>query len=327
MLPGFTANYSIYRTRHGYRGSNSRFGANTGGFEELNRATLGVEPALCYQPQIQTEDGRRIKADHVLCISSGPCDCASEGPCLMAPGGGCYKTVVSCPDCQESLEPCTGPCPPPCSGDPFPVKCGSKSANICADQSNCGGCGNTCPTGEVCCLGSCTNLMTGSPSNAGPVNCGACSSGGGAGICPFGASCSDGTCICPPGQALGQGLSNYVCCPLGQSSCVGLTCQDTSSDDNNCGGCGNVCPVGTNCVNGACQSSCQTCTNCGLNFNGWLLLFGILDVTCNCSGQACGSPFVGTFLDVYSPQWWAWALTQAQCCANQLFGWPSQSPY
>jgi hypothetical protein len=270
MLPGFTANYSIYRTRHAYRESNSRFGANTGGFEELSRVTLGVEPARCYQPTIQTEDGRRIKADHVLCISSGPCDCAYEGPCLMTPGGGCYKTVVSCPDCQESSELCSGPCPPPCSGDPFPVKCGSKSANICADPSNCGSCGNTCPAGEVCCLGSCTNLMTGSPSNAGPVNCGACSSGGGAGICPIGASCSNGACLCPPGQ--------LVC---------NDTCTDSSADPNNCGACGNVCNGADTCVNGVCMSPCDTCDNCHFDWWNFCWPFGSCFM-CRCNGRNCG---------------------------------------
>ncbi len=41
------------------------------------------------------------------------------------------------------------------------------------------------------------------------------------------------------------------------TTCGGL-CVDTSSDDNNCGGCFNVCGAGTSCVGGVCQGTTTT---------------------------------------------------------------------
>jgi hypothetical protein len=41
-------------------------------------------------------------------------------------------------------------------------------------------------------------------------------------------------------------------CASGQTNCDG-TCTDTQTDSANCGACGNVCPEGTTCVNGACS--------------------------------------------------------------------------
>src|SRR3954469_5969320 len=46
----------------------------------------------------------------------------------------------------------------------------------------------------------------------------------------------------------------YVCCATGAACCNG-TCTDMSSDPNNCGACGNVCPASTPaCIQGRCGS-------------------------------------------------------------------------
>jgi hypothetical protein len=46
-------------------------------------------------------------------------------------------------------------------------------------------------------------------------------------------------------------------CDPGYSNCDNVTatgCEvNTQFDDNNCGGCNNVCPGVTNCVNGVCM--------------------------------------------------------------------------
>jgi hypothetical protein len=84
--------------------------------------------------------------------------------------------------------------------------------------------------------------------------------------------------ICPPGETLDCNY-DYVCLPGGgchavrTCDCVcdqvmcGTACVDTSTDPQNCGGCGIACTDGTTCVAGACSySACvytppPTCTS------------------------------------------------------------------
>jgi hypothetical protein len=79
--------------------------------------------------------------------------------------------------------------------------------------------------------------------------------------CPQGTRlCPDGSCVlvgqgcgsrgCPPGQIREQG---QCVCPPGTTFCFG-GCVDLSTDNNNCGTCGNFCQdVGGICQNGECR--------------------------------------------------------------------------
>ena len=48
-------------------------------------------------------------------------------------------------------------------------------------------------------------------------------------------------------------------CPTGERLCSGV-CVNTLTDHNNCGGCGNACATGSQCVNGSCTTPCTPVT-------------------------------------------------------------------
>jgi len=63
--------------------------------------------------------------------------------------------------------------------------------------------------------------------------------------------------------ATGQTLPTQPSCAQGQTVCEDV-CVDTQNDSENCGTCGNECPLGQACAAGACSSTCpQNDTLCG----------------------------------------------------------------
>jgi hypothetical protein len=75
--------------------------------------------------------------------------------------------------------------------------------------------------------------------------------------------CSAGTCVCAPMAhacavsadcCSGDCEANVCTCPVGTMACDG-SCLDVTSDDGNCGACGNTCPDGSQCSKGICDCS------------------------------------------------------------------------
>lgn len=199
------------------------------------------------------------------------------------------------------------------------LKRGKKKAKIfCkdgqSDPFNCGACGNTCVTGQVCQGGTCTcnnTLCTGCcdgvTCQAGNTTnqCGA--NGTVCQVCTGGSSCQNGVCTCPAGLTY----------------CAGA-CVDTKTDANNCGSCGNRCTLPKTCgggnpgTRGVCGCTKTTCAaegkNCGTIPDG---CGGELNCgetcpnfeTCGAGGEpnVCSCRPEGTPCDF-----------EEQCC-NQLF--------
>lgn len=210
-----------------------------------------------------------------------------------------------------------------------------------SDPNNCGACGNICAsphataacTGGTCTMGSCApgwadcdgNPANGCESNieTDANNCGACGrqcphdQQGNALSCVSGV-CTDTSCVAPHATTQyvnGIGLCVIVSCDPGWSDCNHILadgCElNTSSDNANCGACGNACAAGQSCSNGQCACSCTLpntlATACGSNScsvvacsPGWGNCDGIDSNGCetqttfdpnNCGacGNACGA--------------------------------------
>ena len=140
-------------------------------------------------------------------------------------------------------------------------------------KENCGACGNVCddvcvqgkcgcPAGqELCADGQCHDLK------AERNNCGACGN-----VCPAPPSpspypasmhiafdCVQGQCNTPKCAA------RWADCnfDLGEPDSDG--CEASTSDRNNCGGCGNVCGPGEDCVGGQCLCRCGAICHTAIN--------------------------------------------------------------
>jgi hypothetical protein len=127
---------------------------------------------------------------------------------------------------------------------------GGSNGSTSSGSSGGGTTGASCATalcGGICCSStqSCVNNACCSPSQVcGPV------------CCTTGSSCNAdaGTCSCSQCPIFAHCASNGGCdCNTGYDACDG-GCFTLSSDDRNCGTCGNVChlTLGYVCVSGSC---------------------------------------------------------------------------
>jgi hypothetical protein len=169
--------------------------------------------------------------------------------------------------------------------------------------------GTTCESGNgnVCCKGQCFDARQFDTDNA---NCGGCGT-----VCPAGQFCSNGLCgtcaqLGDRCAADGDCCSNFcnaggcdkLTCPAGQALCQNQ-CFDTrqfDTDNANCGACGNACPAGQFCSNGACGSCAQLGDRCGVNgdcCSGFCDQGGCDKPSCAAGQTACGPNCVDTSSD------------------------------
>lgn len=249
------------------------------------------------------------------------CDQTSSQPTLDCDGfidNGCESNKSandSCGACGVTCDDPAKPCVDRGAGD---YGCGCKGsqtycAGSCVDtrtnNTHCSQCFNPCPPGELppslhmyygCDKSECGHLKCekdwgncdDDPDNGCetdltlPDNCGFCDN-----QCPEGQGCRQDaafylarTCMCSPGLTF--------CSTNGDSG----TCNDLSSDPNNCGGCGVTCS--SVCVNGMCQMSCgatgyadcngSESDGCEVNVTSDPSNCGGCGITCDgITGQAC----------------------------------------
>jgi hypothetical protein len=162
------------------------------------------------------------------------------------------------PSCRATGAPCLSPsecCSGICAGNacqgtcqPDGIACAT-NADCCSSNCQNGVCQPACVPGDGGCI--CTPLTCAQIG----FNCGLAGDGCG-GVIDCG--------TCPAGQLCGAGGQPGVCafpgCPPPFVMC-GSACIDISSDPQNCGFCGGVCPPGAVCAAGACLFGPTTCTD------------------------------------------------------------------
>ncbi len=219
--------------------------------------------------------------------------CPNGESCL---GGSCTCHLTVCPSGDGGGMVCTDP-----ENDPL----------------NCGMCGKVCPTGENCVLGECAcvpSLTIAQCASDGGLECADLTKDddncGGCGImCAANQHCAapggaGGVCVCDVDAGPGEPLLPIENC--------GGTCQDTTSDPFNCGGCGNVCVSGS-CIEGdagvgvcncpppysQCGPDCvdtysdiNHCGNC--DYDCTIVGPGLTELNCNLGRCYCGPTGQGT---------------------------------
>ncbi len=207
------------------------FGAgytNNGVLVELGKCCGGTCVDTAQDPANCGQCGTACTMGSKLCAPSGPFGTFGS-QCLPVATNDC---IVSCPAntfcaggfCQQSV--CQNFSGGTCEagtgsvGMCCPQGFSSTCIDIASDSSNCGGCGISCG-GGTCANGVCSTTVA------------PCTAGHSGQFCNLDAG------------------TQFACCPGGG-------CIDTSSDDKNCGRCGNPCQTGLTCVSSQCIA--LTCT-------------------------------------------------------------------
>ncbi|MBL8916302.1 MAG: choice-of-anchor L domain-containing protein [Archangium sp.] len=160
-------------------------------------------------------------------------------------------------------------------------RCPRGCVNLRSEWLDCGFCGNTCSSDELCNNGACRpscaqpgEMYCGGTECAHPqtdsAHCGRCGN-----ACSPTERCDAGTCMAVPGLAECDGMvvnvtndeqhcgacnqpctatqmcSAGVCCESNQTVCGGA-CVNSRTDRSNCGGCNRMCGSSQVCTNGSC---------------------------------------------------------------------------
>jgi hypothetical protein len=119
--------------------------------------------------------------------------------------------------------------------------CADRCVNLSSDPDHCGLCNHACPSGAACVFFLCSPWTDAASAPAGG------SDSGGTGD----ASATAGDSDSATSQGDSSGGGSPPSCADGLSAC-GAACVDLTSDPNNCGQCGSVCPsqicVGSGCA-------------------------------------------------------------------------------
>jgi hypothetical protein len=249
-------------------------GACANGAASDDDPVFSFAPNLAVAPQACVET--RCPAPFATCDSAAPCTIdlkndvehcgACDNPCPKSTYGTNGTFLCSQGVCQVACNEFFADCN-------HDVKDGCETPTY-DDPLNCGGCGVTCKTDELCWRGACGCpkgfTVCGSECvqlDSDDLNCSACGK-----ICDAPKDPSDPKWICGPSVqpahtkwTCGNAQCEMQCVP-GWGDCdkdfCGDGCEiDLAHDDKNCGACGNACAPGQWCNEGTCSCPAGT-TRC-----------------------------------------------------------------
>src|SRR5215469_8596113 len=129
MIPGFTAETSVYQSRRYYRSRAQR-----------------------------TDDVNAEGASALGCVFASARSCQPCEPDESSPTG-CSKTC-NLPNGEDTTIPCK-PCPGGCVGcHANQACCNGVCTNVLSDPSNCGICHQSCGVGQACCNATCVDMAS-----------------------------------------------------------------------------------------------------------------------------------------------------------------------
>jgi hypothetical protein len=234
------------------------------------------------------------------CCNSSCVDVASDSKNC----GGCYSQCPAGQTCDNGL--CSGTQPPCGSGlvDGFCDISGGTSFLCCpgtgcvdllTDHDNCGQCGRTCPSTQVCLpvgQGQCGTVTCnaqneGSPCSTGSV-IGTCCSSTCVDLTTDPSHCGRCTTACQGAETCKKGLCGVDVCTMPDSACHGpegvfilglccsspadggavLGCVNPYNDPTHCGSCAKACTgAASACCSSVCTDTSTDSKNCGYCFN------------------------------------------------------------
>ena len=222
------------------------------------QTSCGVDQVQCGNECIDPSNS------NVACGATGNCTNVGVGNSAgkVCPGGQVCSSGSCAASCATGEALCGGVC---VNGQTDSTRCGA--AGNCSNVGMGNSAGTACATGLVCTGGSCSitcqanQVLCGSTCIDPTTNLTFCGANGnctndGVGMDTKGLPCP-----------MGQVCSNKTC----QTQCTGVltacgdVCVNESTDNQNCGACGNICPGGTVCVGKTCTAICtgtlKVCNN------------------------------------------------------------------
>ena len=182
-------------------------------------------------------------------------DCQNSGPHEISGTGSCFD--VDC-NCEPAPPDCTSMCIWFCSFQPphngWFLSSGCESGCQCDEPSGLcvqGGQLENSEEDTVCYQPPAIRALAGSWEQTSFCQQGC--------ICPESAPVQDGTF---DGQIVSYECVDCLPCQNGQT-CCNNACKNLSNDPNNCGSCGNQCPIGQSCCSGSCIDLSSDSLNCG----------------------------------------------------------------
>jgi hypothetical protein len=252
-------------------------GACNPGFADCNvRAADGCE--------VNTASG-----DVANCGGCGRrCPAPPVGASAVCNAGVCGVSTLTCP---TGLRDCNG------------VVADGCETSVLGDLTNCGTCGNRCTTvgGTASCVaGACAIACTAGLGNCDGMLANGCETDVRTSVAHCGA-CGRGCALTNAVAGCTAGACTVASCAAGFGNCDGVAangCETTLSADNrHCGACGNACPGGQACVDGACRVTCasgqRVCSGQCVNLQADNNNCGVCGTVCGagtvCSLGACTS--------------------------------------